>query len=190
MGKALKEWLRALIGALIILFVLNFFVATTTVINTSMLPTLLEKDMLLLTKISPIERGDIVTFKSHLTITEADIAQIDPLKRLFIKVGQPKILIKRVIGLPGEQIDIQDGKVYIDGNLLDETVYLEVETSGDLHIDQIPQGSYFLMGDNRSLSMDSRSDSVGLVLKEDITGEALFRYFPLNRIKYLKEVYP
>lgn len=190
MGKALKEWLRALLGALVILFILNFFIATTTVINTSMLPTLQEKDMLFLSKISPIERGDIVTFKSHLTITESDRAQLDPLKRLFVRVGTPKILVKRVIGLPGEQVDIQDGKVYINGNLLNETSYLGVETIGDLHLEKIPEGQYFLMGDNRSLSMDSRSDSVGLVDRKDITGKAIFRYFPLTRFEIFREVYP
>lgn len=190
MGKALKEWLRALIGAIVILFILNFFVATTTVINTSMLPTLQEKDMLLLSKISPIQRGDIVTFESHLTITEADRAQLDPIKRLFVRVGTPKILIKRVIGLPGEQVDIQDGKVYINGELLNESAYLGVETVGDLHIDQIPDDQYFLMGDNRSMSMDSRSESVGLVEGKTINGKAIFRYFPLNRFEIFREVYP
>lgn len=190
MGKALKEWIRAFIGALIILFILNLFVGTTTVINTSMLPNLQEKDMLLLSKISSIDRGDIVTFKSHLTITEADKAQLDPLKRLFVRVGNPKYLVKRVIGLPGEQVDIQDGKVYINGNLLDESSYLKVPTTGELHIDKIPEDQYFLMGDNRAFSMDSRSDNVGLVSKDDITGNAVLRYFPLTRLDFFKEVYP
>lgn len=189
MGKALKEWLRALVGALAILFIINLFISTTTVINTSMLPTLKEKDMLLLSKISPIQRGDIVTFKSHLVITEADRAELDPLKRLFLREGRPKILIKRVIGLPGEQVDIQDGKVYINGDLLDEKLYLGVDTMGDLHIDRIPEDQFFLLGDNRAFSMDSRSSSVGLVEKKDITGKAVLRYFPLTRLEFFKEVY-
>ena len=190
MGKALKEWLRALIGALAILFIINLFVSTTTVVNTSMVPTLLEKDMLLLSKVSLIQRGDIVTFHSDLIITESDRQGLDPLKRLFVRVGQPKILIKRVIGLPGEQVDIQDGKVYIDGHLLDESIYLDVETMGDLHLDRIPDDQFFLMGDNRAFSMDSRSSSVGLVEKKDITGKAVLRYFPLSRLSFFKEVYP
>lgn len=188
MGQALKEWLRALIGALIILFLINLFVSTTTVINNSMVPTLLEKDMLLLSKVSGIYRGDIVTFKSHLKISESDRIGLDPLKKLFVRVGQSKTLIKRVIGLPGEQVDIQDGKVYINGNLLDESEYLGVETSGDLHIDRIPDDQFFLMGDNRVLSMDSRSSSVGLVDKKDIIGKAIVRYFPLSRLEIFKEV--
>lgn len=189
MGKALKEWLRALIGALAILFVVNLFVSSTTVINNSMVPTLLERDMVLLSKISSIQRGDIVTFKSDLLITEDDRVGLDPLKKLFIRVGQPKTLIKRVIGLPGEQVDIQDGKVYINGSLLDESAYLSVDTLGDLHIDRIPDNHFFLLGDNRPLSMDSRSSSVGLVDKSDIIGKAVVRYFPLTRLQFFKEVH-
>lgn len=189
MGKALKEWIRALIGAIIFVLLLNLVIGTTTVMHSSMYPTLQERDMILLSRFSSIQRGDIVTFKSDLVITEYDREGLGPFKKLFIRLGTPKILIKRVIGLPGEQVDIQDGKVYINGILLDESAYLGVATMGELHIDRIPDDEFFLLGDNRDISVDSRNTSVGLVSKSDITGKAILRYFPLKRFTFFKEVF-
>lgn len=187
--KTLLEWLKALMGAVIILLVLNFFIGTTNVVNVSMEPTLYEKDMLLLFRPGAIERGDIVTFKSHLTIEERDLQHLDFFKKLFIKVGDPKILVKRVIAVPGDKLDIQDGKVYINNQVLDESAYLDVSTSGDVHLESIPEGEYFLMGDNRPNSGDSRSGDIGLVKRDDITGKAILRYYPFDRFTIFREVY-
>lgn len=187
--KIALEWLKALVGAVIILLVLNFFIGTTNIFNVSMEPTLYEKDMLLLFRPGGIARGDIVTFKSHLKIEARDLEHLDFFKKLFIKEGDPKILVKRVIALPGDKLDIQDGKVYINNQVLDESAYLDVSTLGEVHLEAIPEGHYFLMGDNRPNSGDSRSDEIGLVKREDITGKAILRYYPFDRFTIFKEVY-
>lgn len=92
---------------------------------------------------------------------------------------QGKDLIKRVIGLPGETIEIVDGQVYINGYRLEEP-YIVASWSGTLPRVTIPEGEYFVMGDNRSNSLDSRSPSVGLIPEELIIGKALLSYWPLS----------
>ncbi|MDM8535077.1 signal peptidase I [Clostridiaceae bacterium HSG29] len=170
-----------MIFALVIVGVLNVFITTTMVYSTSMYPTLIEKDLLILKKSKDIERGDIVSFVSELTINQNDIDTLNIIQKLKSKVGDNKSLIKRVIGLPGDSLLISDGKVYINGELYDED-YLNSITSGNVKIDKIPENKYFLMGDNRRVSLDSRSELVGLVDKEAIIGDVLVRIFPLNRI--------
>jgi signal peptidase I len=111
------------------------------------------------------ERGDVVVFKAPSQNGEE--------------------FIKRIIGLPGERVSIKNGKVYIDGKLLDESEYLSpsVYTSGGFFLKEnqestVPSGQYFVMGDNREYSSDSRN--FGPIGKEKITGRAWFVYWPLN----------
>jgi len=181
MKKEIIEWIKAIIFALVIVGVLNVFITTTMVYSTSMYPTLIEKDLLILKKTNDIERGDIVSFVSDLTINQNDIDALNIIQKLKSKVGDKKSLIKRVIGLPGDSLLINDGKVYINGELYNED-YLNSITTGNVKIDKIPENKYFLMGDNRRVSLDSRSDLVGLVDKETIIGDVLVRIFPLNRM--------
>ncbi len=181
MKKEIIEWIKAIIFALVIVGVLNVFITTTMVYSTSMYPTLIEKDLLILKKTNDIERGDIVSFVSDLKINQNDIDALNIIQKLKSKVGDKKSLIKRVIGLPGDSLLINDGKVYINGELYNED-YLNSITTGNVKIDKIPENKYFLMGDNRRVSLDSRSDLVGLVDKETIIGDVLVRIFPLNRI--------
>ncbi|WP_459129248.1 signal peptidase I [Guggenheimella bovis] len=187
--KTILEWIKAIVGALIILFVLNLFIGATSVVNVSMEPTLQEGDLLLMLKVGGIGRGDVVTFNSSLKITESDLTRIDPIKKLFVKAGDPKILVKRVIGLPGDKISIKDGQVFINDELLDESNYYMGETIGDITIEKIPEGEYFLMGDNRPRSEDSRYSEVGLVKRSDIIGKAVLRYWPLNKIRIFGKEY-
>lgn len=187
--ESIIEWIRSLVIALILLFIINIFLGTTAVINTSMYPNLQEGDMVLLLKKGSIERGDIVTFESDLKITDYDIERLDPLRKLLVKEGDPKNLIKRVIGMPGDEFDILGGKIYINGEVLDESAYFLGDTDGDVHIGVIPEGEYFLMGDNRPMSLDSRSDAVSLVKEEAITGRALLRYWPLTRLEFFGRVF-
>ena len=181
MKKEIVEWIKAIIFALVIVGVLNVFITTTMVYSTSMYPTLIEKDLLILKKTKDIERGDIVSFVSELTINQNDIDSLNIIQKLKSKVGDKKSLIKRVIGVPGDSLLISDGKVYINGELYDED-YLNSITTGNVKIDKIPENKYFLMGDNRRVSLDSRSNLVGLVDKDTIIGDVLVRIFPLNRI--------
>ena len=86
-------------------------------------------------------------------------------------------LIKRVIGLPGESLQIVDGKVYINDHLLEEP-YIKSPWHDNKQKVVIPDGQYFVMGDNRDNSLDSRSQQVGLVPKDLIIGKAMLSYWP------------
>ena len=103
------------------------------------------------------ERGDIVIFKYP------DDESVD--------------YLKRIIGLPGETVEIISGKVYINGELLDEP-YLSEEPTGDFGPYQVPEGSYFMMGDNRAVSKDSRYWHNTYVSKDKIIAKAFVMYWP------------
>ena len=100
-----------------------------------------------------------------------------------------KILIKRVIGKAGDWVDIdQDGNVYVNGNLIDEP-YLDEKAFGECNIElpyQVPESKVFVMGDNRSVSVDSRNTAVGCVAEEQIVGKVVYRLWPLKDVGNLK----
>lgn len=186
MVKALLEWLKAILIAIVIVAIISVFFATTSVVSTSMYPSLKESNVLVLYKKGQIKRGDIITFKSNLLVSKEERDSLDFIKRLFIKEGDKKFLVKRVIALPGEKLEIRDGKVFINGLLLDESKYVYAPTVSDIKIDSLPENKYFVMGDNRENSLDSRSSTIGLVDKKDITGRALFRIYPFFDFKFYR----
>ena len=100
---------------------------------------------------------------------------------------ETKTFIKRVIGLPGETVEIRDGKVYINGSAepLDDSFCPEMPT-GDFGPYVVPEDSYFVMGDNRENSHDSRYWVNTYVERSAIMGKAVLRYWPLNKISILK----
>lgn len=167
------EWLAVIGGALLVaLLIKTFLVQAFWIPSPSMNPALHEGDRVLVNKLADgvgdINRGDIIVF-------ERPNADGDNGPEHGIKD-----LIKRVIGLPGEQLEARDGAVYVDGQRLDEP-YLEAGTAtNDLHAFSVPQGHVFVLGDNRSNSQDSRS--FGPVPQEDIVGRAFFRVYPLSDI--------
>lgn len=177
--KELFEWLQAILTTVVVFLVLNIFFATTTVYNTSMFPTLVEKDMLFMLKVGEIENGDIVSFKSQLTLTEADYEGLNVLQKLLHKEGERKNLIKRVIAGPGDSIEITSGVVKVNGEILEEP-YVNSETTKDVPYQVVPENSYFMMGDNRMVSYDSRD--LGFVVESDIIGKVLFRFMPIQKI--------
>ena len=127
-----------------------------------MSPTLADGDVVAALRSSTYERGDVIAFYYN-----------------------NKILVKRVIGLPGEWIDIDaDGNVSVDGVPLDEP-YLAERALGQCDIElpyQVPEDRYFVLGDHRSTSADSRSSVVGCVAEEQIVGELVFRVWPLDQL--------
>lgn len=173
------EWVQAILVTLVIFLIYNFFFATTTVYNTSMYPTLVEKDMLFMVKMGSIEQGDIVSFKSELTVSKEDYESLSFLQRLIHKEGERKNLIKRVIAGPNDTIEISNGVVTVNGVVLDEP-YISTATNKSIPFETVPEGMFFVMGDNRSVSYDSRD--LGFVKEEDIIGKVVFRFMPLNKL--------
>ncbi|HUM56098.1 MAG TPA: signal peptidase I, partial [Bacillota bacterium] len=110
-----------------------------------------------------IEYEDIIIFKSE--------------------TDKEKLLIKRVIGLPGDVITISDGIVYRTGEILKEDYIMGGEsatTPGEIYNFEVPEGQVFVMGDNRQVSLDSRSDMLGTISKKSIKGKAVFRFYPFS----------
>ncbi|GAB4346402.1 MAG: signal peptidase I [Phototrophicales bacterium] len=169
------NWLKEIIGTLIFLVavftLLQLALPRSVVHGSSMEPNFEEGQRLVISRINYMigdpQRGDIVVFNSPAS---------DP--------GEPS-LIKRVIGLPGETVEIRDTQVYIDGVLLDEPYIKEPcrPSSCRDQIHHLGENEYFLMGDNRNVSNDSRS--FGPVTHDRIIGEVLFRYWPLNQIGFM-----
>ena len=103
-----------------------------------------------------------------------------------LNYADTKYLIKRVIGLPGEYVEIKDNKVYIGDKILKEYYLKDVEmkdfTLNDLGYDVIPKDKYLVLGDNRGNSLDSRDKKVGLIDRKDIVGKVKLRIWPLNKM--------
>lgn len=169
------EWLAVIGGALLVaLLVRTFFIQAFWIPSDSMEPTLHEGDRVLVNKLSyklhDVHRGDIIVFK------RPERAQSDTPE------DDIEDLIKRVIGLPGDTIETVDGVIYINDKPLPEP-YLPPNTRSDqppVTRQEIPDGQYFVMGDNRSNSQDSRW--FGPIDEDLIVGRAFVRIYPLGDI--------
>ena len=168
--KELKEWIKDIVIAVVVALIILQFIKPTFVRETSMLPTLGEYNFLFLSRqayrFGEPERGDIIVF--HTSLKTVD--------------GREKMLIKRVIGLPGDVITIEDGVVTLNGEVQDEPYTLEGYTSGYVKDLVVPEGRLFVMGDNRQNSIDSRDPSVGMIQIDDVYGKAIFRLYPFDKI--------
>ena len=166
--KGTLLFLRDLLIAFAILLVILQFVRPTIIFEHSMDDTLHPDDYVFLAKqaytFGEVKHGDIIVFKSHL-LDEHE---------------QQKNLIKRVIGLPGDTIEIKNEMVYRNGEMLNEPYTKEGFTPTEMSSFTVPEEEYFVMGDNRRVSLDSRSLSVGCVPAEDIVGKVFFRLFPVS----------
>lgn len=168
------EWIRTIVLSILIALLITTFIKPTLVKGYSMYPTISQYDYLVINKIPYIMHepryGDIIVFKSNLQTVE----------------GNEKDLIKRVIGLPGDIIEIKDGKVYRNGKPLDEPYIYGGVTPGKMDPILVEEGMLFVMGDNRPNSLDSRDKSVGEVPMGKIMGKVLVRIFPFTRIGTVK----
>ena len=163
------EWVVIIAGALLVAFLVKTFLVQAFYIPSgSMLPTLQEQDRVLVNKLSydlhDVHRGDIVVFESPQG------------------EGQIKDLIKRVIALPGETIEARDGRVLVDGQPIDERYLGPGITTGPLEPQTVPPDHYFVMGDNRGNSKDSRF--FGPIPKSRIVGRAFVKVWPLNHFRF------
>jgi len=175
-GKSALLLLRDVAIALVIIIVILQFVKPTIVFEHSMQDTLQPRDYVLLAKqayrVHGPERGDIVVFSSNLPADSG---------------SGTKDLIKRVIGLPGETVEVRDGSVFINGVPLNEDYTKDGTTEGTMAPLVIPDGEYFMMGDNRQVSDDSRDPKVGCIPENLILGKVFFRLFPISRAGRLYE---
>ena len=166
LGKSLRDLFRLLLGAAALALLSMFFFRASLVRGDSMEPTLHDGDctFVQLAWYGEPQRGDIVAIRS---------------------AGEEgKHLVKRIIALGGDtvQIDFGSGTVYVNGHRLEEP-YAAGPTllRGDVSFPvTVPEGHYFVLGDNRNHSQDSRSSELGMVPAEDIEGKVVFRFFPFG----------
>lgn len=167
MNNFFKEWIIPIVAAIAIAFLINkFLVYNVYIPSESMVPTLNVGDKLVVTRVynkEKLQRGDIVVFYS------------DELQ---------ETLIKRLIGLPGDHIEIHDGIVNINGEDIVED-YIENNEEYDGEFD-VPQGKYFFLGDNRSRSNDARRWINPYIDESDIKGEAKLKFYPFKDFGSLK----
>lgn len=166
--KEIKDWLIAVVIAVVAMVVLTqCIVVNASIPSASMEDTIMTGDRVIGLRFaywfSDVKRGDIVIFKYP-----------DDERQLFVK---------RVIGLPGETVEIKDGKVYIDGSAepleeeyLKDTPRVDLDVSNGVY--EVPEGYYFMLGDNRNFSKDSRYWENKYVAKDKIIGEAWLRIYP------------
>ena len=169
----MKEWIRDIIIAVAVALLIMQFIKPTIVKEHSMEPTLYENNYIFLSKqqyrFSDIKHGQIIVFHSNVET----------------ETGEDKLLIKRVVGSPGDKISITGGAVFINGEQINEDYIKEPYTTGYVDELLVPEDAVFVMGDNRQNSMDSRDPRVGLVPKNKIVGMAFLRVFPFNKIGLL-----
>ena len=161
------SWIKVIVSAIIIALFVDFVIIANAVVPTGSMESTIPAGsrimgLRLYYNFKDPERGDIVIFKYP------DDEKVD--------------YLKRIIGLPGETVEIASGKVYIDGELLDEP-YLDEEPTGDFGQYQVPEDSYFMLGDNRAVSKDSRYWTNTYVRRDKIIAKAFFMYWP--KLKWL-----
>ena len=193
--KNILEWIYCFIIAIIIALLIKYFIGTPTVVRrVSMDDTLEDGQRLWLnrwarTMNAEFKRGDIITFEAP-SVSVLSLEDLDTNNIVAIYNNEPKGLwkkftyyvleqgkvsyIKRIIGVAGDTIKIEDGKVYLNGELLDEPYLNEGMTTVT-----VPDGYVFVMGDNREHSTDSRS--FGCIPVDKIESRVAFRFWPLNK---------
>ena len=167
MKKIVKELIPYVIIVVVVVLFRTFIATPIRVDGPSMEDTLKNGDILFLNKLNKsYERFDIVViYKKNIR------------------------LIKRIIGLPGENVEYKDNVLYINGKEVEDVALARTNdfTLKELYsIDKIPEGYYFVLGDNRTISKDSRYYDIGLIKKSEIAGTTSFRIFPFNKIGKVK----
>lgn len=161
--RTLKSTVFALItAAAVAVLVATLWLPVLQIFGGSMTPTLEDGEIVVSVKTRTMKQGDVVAFYYN-----------------------NKILIKRVIANPGDWVNItEDGTVYVNDRLIEEP-YITEKSYGDADIDfpyQVPDGKFFVMGDHRATSADSRHTVVGCVTQEQVVGKIVFRIWPLEQL--------
>lgn len=207
--KDIFEWIYCIVIAVVLALLIRYYVGTPTIVKqSSMYPTFKQNERLILnriyrTKKTVPQRGEVITFESP-SLSYVDPSNVDlnnPTAEYenehngwfskfvynVLEIGKTSY-IKRVIGLPGEHVQIKDGKVYINGkeleeNYLSENVVTE-STDGAFTDLVVPEGTVFVMGDNRGASSDSRR--FGCIPYDKIESKVCLRFWPLSRFGVIK----
>ena len=162
--------LRRTVSALVVVAAVAALIATLLlpvlqIAGVSMEPSLNDGDIVLMVKTRRLERGDLCAF-----------------------YYSNKILIKRIIALPGDYLWIDpDGTVHLNGQVLDEP-YISEKALGECDVEfpyQMPENSYFMMGDHRATSIDSRSSTIGCITQDQMIGKILCRFWPLSAFEWM-----
>ena len=170
--KEIMEWVKDILLAVVIAAVILAFFKPIIVQQQSMEPNFHAGDYLISSRQSyklfgEPQRGDVIVFKSELLDDN----------------GNEKNLIKRIIGLPGDVIEIMDGYVYVNGEKIQEDYLPGQGISGEMDAITVPENQLFVMGDNREVSEDSRSPRVGTIDESTIVGKVVLRVYPFNNMK-------
>ena len=171
-NRRFRRLLRSTVNALIVVAAVAALVATLVlpvlqIAGTSMEPSLMDGDIVLLVKTDRLKNGDLCAF-----------------------YYSNKILIKRIIAIPGDYIWIEsDGTVFLNGEALDEP-YVSEKALGECDVEfpyQVPENNYFVMGDKRETSIDSRSSVIGCIMEDQMVGKILFRIWPLSEFAFFAD---
>ncbi|MDD6155153.1 MAG: signal peptidase I [Eubacteriales bacterium] len=170
------ELVRDFAIALVIALLFTQILKPTIVQEYSMEPNFHNNDYLLVYRLAykakEPAKGDVIVFKSKLKTDD----------------GKTKLLIKRVVGRPGDTVQIEDGEVFINGDVDDQSYTNDQYTDGDMTV-KVPKGKLFCMGDNRLVSRDSRDPKVGLVDESAVVGKVVFRLLPIKTIGKVENPY-
>ena len=169
LGEEAKDWIISIVVAVVLAFLIRQFIVELYIVDgPSMRPTLQSQERLVVNKfiysLRTPEKGEILVFKYPR--------------------NQERDFIKRVIATEGDTIEIKDGRVYVNDQMLNEDYILE-KTRSEYPKSTVPEGTVFVMGDNRNNSEDSRFADVGFVPYSLIKGKAMLVFWPFSQFKTL-----
>ncbi|MBZ4655155.1 MAG: signal peptidase [Peptococcaceae bacterium] len=167
LSKEIKEWIMTILLAVVLVLIIRTFVMDSRIVpTTSMVPTIIPQDRLFVEKIthrfSGLHRGEVIVFKPP------------------VQSGLKDDLIKRLIGLPGDTVEVKNGKLYVNDVVQNEP-YLAEPMQYSYKKVTVPEGKLFVLGDNRNRSYDSHE--WGFVDITSVKGKAFITYWPLHRFK-------